>query len=202
MTPKIAGLLLCGALLGAGGAMAQTTTHPAGSPAGAGTAPHGTPSQDARPRATAPVPGANSFTEGQARGRIEQAGFSGVTDLRKDDNGIWRGRATRNGAATDVALDYQGNVFSGAAAAAGHVGTTTTGAADRPAGASAPRDGTPGNPPGTAATRAADRAAGTNMSGAYPNQSDGTPANPPGTAVGRAVDRATGSNTTGTNPQR
>ncbi len=51
-------------------------------------------------------------------------------------------------------------------------------------------DGTPGNPPGTAATRALDRAAGTNTSGAYPNQSDGTPANPPGTALGRAADRA------------
>ncbi len=47
------------------------------------------------------------------------------------------------------------------------------------------------NPPGTAAGRAMDRAAGTNVSGAYPGQSDGTPANPPGTAAGRAIDRAT-----------
>jgi hypothetical protein len=31
-------------------------------------------------------------------------------------------------------------------------------------------DGAPGNPPGTAATRAFDRAAGTNLSGAYPSQ--------------------------------
>lgn len=59
-------------------------------------------------------------------------------------------------------------------------------------------DGTPGNPPGTAATRALDRAAGTNTSGAFPNQSDGTRANPEGTALGRAVDRATdGTATTG-----
>jgi hypothetical protein len=30
------------------------------------------------------------------------------------------------------------------------------------------RDGTPGNPPGTAATRAYDRATGSDVSGAYP----------------------------------
>ena len=48
-------------------------------------------------------------------------------------------------------------------------------------------DGTPGNPPGTAASRALDRAAGTNVSGAYPGQSDGTPANPRGTAASRAL---------------
>jgi hypothetical protein len=50
----------------------------------------------------------------------------------------------------------------------------------------------PANPPGTAAERSLDRAAGTNVSGAYPMQSDGMPGNPPGTAAGRAVDRAVG----------
>ena len=53
------------------------------------------------------------------------------------------------------------------------------------------RDGTPGNPPGTAASRAADRAMGTNVSGAYPGQSDGTMANPSGTAASRAASRTT-----------
>lgn len=53
-------------------------------------------------------------------------------------------------------------------------------------------DGTPGNPPGTMASRAADRALGTNMSGAYPGQSDGTSANPPGTAATRAASGLTG----------
>lgn len=48
-------------------------------------------------------------------------------------------------------------------------------------------NGTPGNPPGTAASRTFDRAAGTDTSGAYPNQADGTRANPPGTAVSRAL---------------
>lgn len=54
------------------------------------------------------------------------------------------------------------------------------------------RQASPANPPGTAAERSLDRAAGTNVSGAYPMQSDGMPGNPPGTAAGRAVNRATG----------
>jgi hypothetical protein len=60
--------------------------------------------------ATDPAAGANSFTEGQARSRIEAAGFSGVDDLKKDDQGIWRGRAMRNGQQVSVGLDFQGNV--------------------------------------------------------------------------------------------
>ena len=51
------------------------------------------------------------------------------------------------------------------------------------------------------ATRALDRAAGTDVSGAYPSQRDGTRANPPGTVAGRAYDRATGNNVSGAYPQ-
>ncbi|MXP63624.1 hypothetical protein E0493_09720 [Roseomonas sp. M0104] len=50
------------------------------------------------------------------------------------------------------------------------------------------------------ATRALDRAAGTNVSGAYPSQADGTTTNPPGTALGRAVDRAAGTDVSGAYP--
>ncbi|TGQ46869.1 DUF4142 domain-containing protein [Mesorhizobium sp. M00.F.Ca.ET.216.01.1.1] len=60
----------------------------------------------------APVPGANSFTEGQAKSRIQDAGYSDVSELTKDDQGIWRGQATKNGRSTAVALDYQGNVVA------------------------------------------------------------------------------------------
>jgi protein CpxP len=63
------------------------------------------------PQSTGSVePGANSFTEGQARSRIEAQGFSDVTDLRKDDQGIWRGKAMRSGQSTGVAIDYKGTV--------------------------------------------------------------------------------------------
>ena len=58
----------------------------------------------------APEPGANSFTEGQAKSRIEAAGFQDVTGLQKDDHGIWRGQAMRNGQPVKVALDYTGAV--------------------------------------------------------------------------------------------
>ena len=60
--------------------------------------------------AAAPVPGRNSFTMGEARRRITAAGFTSVKDLKKDDRGIWRGDAMKNGAPSKVALDYQGNV--------------------------------------------------------------------------------------------
>jgi predicted deacylase len=58
------------------------------------------------------------------------------------------------------------------------------------------------NPPGTAAGRAVDRAAGTNVSGAYPSQSDGTRVNPPGTEASRAADRAAGTNVSGAYPSQ
>jgi hypothetical protein len=57
-----------------------------------------------------PVSGANSFTEGQAKSKIEDAGYTNVTSLKKDDNGVWRGKANKGGSSTDVSLDFQGNV--------------------------------------------------------------------------------------------
>ena len=59
---------------------------------------------------TALEKGANSFTEGQARSRLESAGFSQVTGLHKDDDGIWRGQATRQGKSAEVGFDYKGNI--------------------------------------------------------------------------------------------
>src|SRR4030095_7761721 len=61
--------------------------------------------------ATAPVAGANSFIEGEAKSRIEARGVGNGTQLRKEGQGIWRGKAQRNGTMVDVALDFQGNVF-------------------------------------------------------------------------------------------
>ena len=54
--------------------------------------------------------GANSFTEDQAKSRLEAAGISAVADLKKDDDGIWRGKGTRTGKAVKVSLDYKGNI--------------------------------------------------------------------------------------------
>lgn len=60
---------------------------------------------------TAPLPGANSFTEEQVRERLESNGYASVTALRKDQQGIWRGTAMRNGGTLPVAVDYRGNIF-------------------------------------------------------------------------------------------
>ena len=56
-------------------------------------------------------PGRNSFTEGQAKSRIEESGFQNVTGLKKDDNGIWSGQAMKDGKQVTVQLDYQGDVL-------------------------------------------------------------------------------------------
>ena len=58
----------------------------------------------------APVAGRNSFTEGQAKSKIEEAGYTNVTELKKDDSGVWRGKASKGGSATAVSVDFQGNV--------------------------------------------------------------------------------------------
>ena len=60
----------------------------------------------------APVKGANSFTMGQAKSRIEARGYSQVQGLKKDDNGVWRGTATKDGKSAAVSVDFQGNVVA------------------------------------------------------------------------------------------
>jgi hypothetical protein len=75
---------------------------------------------------TAPVAGRNSFTEGEAKSRIEKMGLTNVSDLKKDDNGVWRGRAEKNGQTVDVSVDYQGNVLE-----AGTQGTAAPAASAR-----------------------------------------------------------------------
>ena len=70
-------------------------------------------SDSANRQVTAPVQGHNSFTEGEAKSRIEKLGFTNVGKLAKDDNGVWRGQAMKDGKQVDVSLDYQGNVVMG-----------------------------------------------------------------------------------------
>jgi protein CpxP len=57
-------------------------------------------------------PGANSFTEAQVRSRLEAAGYTTVTDLRKDDQGIWRGKAMKDGRQVSVGVDFKGNIVA------------------------------------------------------------------------------------------
>ena len=86
-----------------GSAVAQTTSPTPG------TAP-ADKSMQSDTGTTPPVAGANSFTESQARDRIAKAGFLDVKDLKKDDQGVWRGKARKGDTQVNVALDYRGNI--------------------------------------------------------------------------------------------
>jgi periplasmic protein CpxP/Spy len=57
-----------------------------------------------------PEKGANSFTQDQAKTRIEKNGFKNVTDLHIDSDGVWHGRAEKDGRQVSVWLDYKGRV--------------------------------------------------------------------------------------------
>jgi hypothetical protein len=78
------------------GAMAQTSTT--------------SPTPNSPVDANAPLPGANSFTEGQTKSRLEANGYTDVTGLKKDENGVWKGMATNAGAKVTVSVDYRGNI--------------------------------------------------------------------------------------------
>ena len=58
----------------------------------------------------APLKGANSFTEGQAKDRALSRGLTSVADLKKDGDGIWRGSAMQDGKTVQIAVDFKGNV--------------------------------------------------------------------------------------------
>ena len=103
----------------AGVAVAQTAQTTPNQPPNATVAPPNTtgPSHNPSVAATsnandtvAPANGSNSFTEAQAKDRIGQRGYSNVSDLSKDDAGVWRGNAQHSGNDVKVWLDYKGNV--------------------------------------------------------------------------------------------
>ena len=137
MKSRVLGGAAIGLLIGGAG-LAQTTqgtapgTVPPATPShatSAPTTPAGAPGREnnaaaasgntnqavATTAANAPAPakGANSFTMGEAKSRLEKNGFSNVGDLTKDDNGVWRGNAQKGSTTTTVWLDYKGNVGEG-----------------------------------------------------------------------------------------
>lgn len=61
-------------------------------------------------KTTDPARGANSFTEAQARSRIAKAGYAHISELKKDDDGLWQGMAMKDGKSMRIALDYKGDV--------------------------------------------------------------------------------------------
>ncbi len=103
---KIATLVLATGLL-ATTASAQTATSTAAPPQ-TGDSNQAVATTGAN--AIQPAKGASSFTEGQARSRIEKEGFSKVADLKKDGDGVWRGTGMKGNASVGVWLDYKGNI--------------------------------------------------------------------------------------------
>ena len=59
---------------------------------------------------TGQTPGANSFTEAQARGAITSAGYADVGELTQNTQGLWQGVAHKDGHEVHVSVDYRGAV--------------------------------------------------------------------------------------------
>ena len=118
-------ILAVAAMLAAGPALAQNTTPAPASPASStatgssNNAVNDTGNMSSSVNASGTIQlvspsaleqGSNSFTEGQARTRIESAGFTKVTDLKKDGQGIWRGKAMKGSQNLNIGFDYKGNM--------------------------------------------------------------------------------------------
>lgn len=98
---KIIAAISVGLMLSASAAFAQSQT-----PSTSQT----TPAVNTKHNAGAPIAGKNSFTETQAKSRLQKAGYTDITGLKLDDQGVWRATAKKSGKTAGVSLDFQGNV--------------------------------------------------------------------------------------------
>lgn len=83
--------------------------------AGGALSPPGSPqnnpvNSDANKGDPTQTPGSNSFTEEQARGHIEKAGYQNVSALTKSADGLWTGTAQKDGKSVQVSVDFKGAV--------------------------------------------------------------------------------------------
>ena len=72
--------------------------------------PNGAVNTDANATVTDAAPASNSFTEGEAKGHIENAGSTDVTGLQKTPDGIWTATAKKGGKSVNVTVDFKGAV--------------------------------------------------------------------------------------------
>ena len=117
---RLLSILLAASCLATGVALAQTDTTAAPATNGAANQPAAATAPDANAAAqlqagppqvaATALETRDSFTEDQARKRLEDAGLAEVGGLAKDDQGVWRGKAMRDGKPVSVGLDYKGNV--------------------------------------------------------------------------------------------
>jgi hypothetical protein len=96
--PRAFALLLFGSTVAAiiaGSALAQNTA----------------PSAPAASLAVKPVPSQEQTPDSDAiRTKIEKAGYAAITDLSRDNVGIWRARGKRGNDAVDIAVDKGGRI--------------------------------------------------------------------------------------------
>jgi len=94
------------------GDMASNATSGATGAGGAVSPPqaNGAINADGNTNANDVAPASNSFTEAQAKGHIEKAGYTDVQDLTKTPDGLWTAKAKKGGSTVDVALDFKGAV--------------------------------------------------------------------------------------------
>ena len=72
--------------------------------------PNGAVNPDANRTTADAAPASNSFTQGQAKGHIENAGYTDVTDLQKTKDGLWVALAKKDGKSVGVTVDFKGAV--------------------------------------------------------------------------------------------
>ncbi len=65
---------------------------------------------DTHPQAPDQTAGASSFTADQAKGHLENAGYSEVGPLTQTPDGLWQGKATKGGKVADVSVDFKGAI--------------------------------------------------------------------------------------------
>jgi hypothetical protein len=111
MMKPLLGVAIAGLLVAACGQKSEATDDTAGPV----VAPSAEPRNDAVNTAPAtaepgPTPGANSFTQAQARSAIEGAGYTEVSEPTQDASGVWKATATKDGAPATVTVDYKGAV--------------------------------------------------------------------------------------------
>lgn len=73
-------------------------------------AANGAVNTDANTASSDVAAASNSFTEDQARGHIENAGYTDVSTLTKTPEGLWTGTAKKGGKSMDVSVDFKGAV--------------------------------------------------------------------------------------------
>jgi hypothetical protein len=94
------GFIAAAAVL-ANAALAQTSTQTS-------------PPAPADPLAVKPVPSqAQSPESDSIRTKIEQAGYTDVTDLSRDSMGVWRARGKKGNDVVDIAVDKGGRIKVG-----------------------------------------------------------------------------------------